>query len=140
MQDFEHCTPFFPPLSVLHNGQWENAPTGTASTAPNVARIFDPLAVNASHQCWSPGLIPLHPDQPYYSHKHYWRLPKTTLGGILSAAALRATFIPMANNELVKMLKVLHSFLILRKLGVDVGLSGDTGPSGEVKGEVVSGM
>ncbi|KAI0285395.1 hypothetical protein BGY98DRAFT_945711 [Russula aff. rugulosa BPL654] len=76
-------TAFSPPLSILHNGQWENAPNQTVPTTPNAAYIFDSLAVKASGQLPSPGAIPLHPDQPYYSHNRYWRLQHTTLSGIL---------------------------------------------------------
>jgi len=117
LEGFTHCTPFFPPLSMLCNGQWENAPTGTASTIPNVAYIFDPLSVNASHQPQSPSLIPLHPNHLHYLHRQYWRLPKTTLGGILSAAILHAMTTPTigttANQELLLMLRSLYAHLIL---------------------------
>jgi hypothetical protein len=124
------CSDFFP-LSILRNGQRENAPTGTASTGPNIAHIFDFLT-NASTQHPSPGQIPLHLDQPNYSHGRYWRLPKTILGGMLSAAVLRAINTPTANDEWLEMLMVLHSLLTLgKRRGVDVGLSGDAGPSGE---------
>jgi len=127
LQRLTHCTPFFPPLSVLHNGQWENAPTGTASTAPNVARIFDPLAVNSSAQHPSPSLMPLHPDHPDYSHKRYWRLPKTTLSGILSAVVWRVTALPFNDDDESGLVGILHALLVFRAFDIRAGLGGDAG-------------
>jgi hypothetical protein len=118
-------TAFSPPLSILHNGQWENAPNQTVPTTPNAAYIFDSLAVNASGQLPSPGAIPLHPDQPYYSHNRYWRLQHTTLSGILSAVILHSSSGPSTADDL-KMVRVLHDLLKNRKAG---GV--DAGPSGE---------
>jgi len=132
LRDVTYCTPFSPPLSILRNGQWENAPTRTASTAPNVAYIFDPLAVYATGQRPSPSLIPLHPDHRDYPQKRYWRLPRTSLGGILSAVVLCAINSPSTADDELEMVRVLHRLLTLKKAGgVDAGLSGDAGPSGE---------
>ena len=118
-------TSFLPPLSVLHNSRWEKAPTRTSSTAPNAARIFDSLALNNSGQRPSPSLIPLHPDQPHYSHKRYWRLPGTALGGILSAVVLRAIVSPSSADDELEMVRFLHGLLVVRKSGLDAGLSGE---------------
>jgi hypothetical protein len=122
LQDIYLLTAFPPPLSILHNGQWEDAPSQTAATAPDVARIFDPLAVNSSGQSPSIGYIPLHPDHPNYFERRYWRLPKRTLGGILSAAILRAMDSPATGEEL-EMVRDLHDLLTLKMGGnVDAGL------------------
>jgi hypothetical protein len=119
-------TSFFPPLSILHNGQWEKAPAWTVSTAPKVARIFDSVTVNVLGQQPSSALIPLHPDQPHYSHKRYWQLPKTALGGILSAVVLHAILSPSTADNELNMVRVLYSLLTLRKWGgVDAGLSSE---------------
>lgn len=133
LQDFTHCTPFFPPLSILHNGQWGNESTRTPSIAPNVARIFDSLAVNASGQRPSPGVIPLHPDHPHYPQKQYWRLPKTTLGGILSAVMwhVRANLFTADRSDELRMVELLHCLLTLKEFSVDAELTSDTGSSGE---------
>jgi hypothetical protein len=100
---------------MLCNGQWESASTQTASTAPNVAHIFDPLSVNVLGQCPSPGLIPLHSDQPHYSHKQYWQLPKIALGRILSAVILHAIVSPFIANDELEMVRVLYGLLVVRK-------------------------
>jgi hypothetical protein len=121
LRELSYPTPFFPSLSVLHNGQWENAPTGMAPTAPDAARIFDSIAVNStSGRHPVPGLIPLHPDHPNYSDKLYWRLPKTTIGGILSAAAWKVIMTPPSTNESFKMLQILYHGLGLKATGIDL--------------------
>ena len=119
---------------TVDNGQWEPAPTQTASTAPNIACIFDAIAVNTSDQCPSPSLISVHPDQPNYSLRQYWWLLKSTLSGILSAVVLHVLLSPSTADDELEMVKVLHSILTLRKrYNVSTGLSGDrsTGPSGD---------
>jgi hypothetical protein len=78
-----------------------------------VAYIFDSLAINASGQKPSPGIIPLGID-PHYSHKHYWRIPNASPGGILSAVALRAVFSLSTTDDELGMVKVLHNHLILK--------------------------
>ena len=117
-----------PSLSILQNGQWENAPNQTVPTAPNVAHIFDPLAINGSDQFPSFGFIPLYPDNPQYSQKRYWQLQNVNLGGILSAVILHGVLTPCGpyTNDELKMVKVLFSLLTISKLdGVDAGPSGE---------------
>ena len=128
LQDVTITSSFFPPLSSLCNGRWENAPSRTALTASNVAYIFYPLAINASGQNPSPGLISLGTD-PHYPHKLYWRIPGASLGGMLSAVALRAVFSLSANNWEVEMIKALRSRLTINKFAV--GISGKDRGRGE---------
>jgi len=129
LRNVDFMAGYFPPPSVLRNGRWEDARTRSTSTGPNVARIFDSLAVNDSGQRPSPGLIPLHPDHPHYSPKQYWHLPKTSLGGILSAVVLRAMNSPSTADDELEMVRALHMLLRRRRMGgVDAGPSG---PSGE---------
>jgi hypothetical protein len=52
-------TPYSPPLSIIHNGKWKLAPDQNASNDQNVARIYDPLAVNTLGQVLSPDIIPV---------------------------------------------------------------------------------
>jgi hypothetical protein len=100
MQNVTISTSFFPPVYTLNNGLWERAPNQDLSTSPTVAHIFNPLAVNASHQHPSPGLIPLHSDQPQYPHKLYWRLQNASLGGILATIVFRAVVNSTISDEL----------------------------------------
>jgi hypothetical protein len=73
----------------------------------------------------SPGLIPLHSDQPQYSHKLYWRLQHTSLGGILAGVISRVILNASHTDEL-EMAKELHSILTRRRPhGVDVVPSGE---------------
>ena len=77
----------------------------------------------------SPGLIPVHPDQPNYSHRRYWRLPKRALGGMLSAVILRAIISPSTADDELGMVRVLYGVLTLRNRG-SVGAELSAGPSG----------
>jgi hypothetical protein len=116
LQDVTISTSFFPPVYILSNGLWVKAPNQTVSTGPTVAHIFDPLSVNASHQHPSPGLIPLHSDQPQHSHKLYWRLQSASLGGILSAVMFRAVVSSSLADEL-EMARGLRRILKRRSRG-----------------------
>jgi hypothetical protein len=55
-------------------------------------------------------MIPVHPDHPQYTHKRYWRLQETSLGGILSAVILRSLSGPSTADEL-KTVRVLYDLL-----------------------------
>ena len=108
-------TPFFPSPSILHNGQWENALTQTTSTASNFVYVFDSLTINVLGQHPSAGLIPLHPDHPHYLDKRYWRLPTTTLSGILSAVMWHTIFSPSTADDELRMIRGLYGLLIVKK-------------------------
>ncbi len=135
LQDVTISSSYFPPLSFLHSGQWGNAPNRTSSrpsTASDVAHIFDSLAINAGQKP-SPGLIPLSID-PHHPHKQYWRIPKASPGGMLSAIVLRSL---SSTDEMLGIVRYLHALLILlliqkKRDGLDVGLSrGSRGGKGQ---------
>ena len=80
-----------PALSILHNGHFIAAPVNILRTTPNVARIFDVIAVihaDPPHV----GYIPLLPRDPAFRHKRYWRLP-TQIGPILAALVDRVRYV-----------------------------------------------
>jgi hypothetical protein len=115
----------FPSLSILSNGQWVSAPPETAPTAPNTARIFD-ARINDPPE--SLGVIPLYEGHPQDSQTRYWRLPKATLGGILSAGMLRAVISSSdVDAELVRV-RILYGHLQI--LYAETG-AGPPGPSGD---------
>jgi hypothetical protein len=128
--DLSISTCHFPGLSILRDGQWIPARLQTSPTTPNVARIFDALALPAMGATRNPGIIPLHASQPEYSQTRYWRLPKTTLGGILSAVMLRAINRTHEGCEELGLAKALYSLLSLQETGVGTSASGSGGPGG----------
>ena len=128
--DLSISTCHFPGLSILRDGQWIPARLRTSPTAPNVARIFDALALPATGATRNPGIIPLHASQPEYTQTRYWRLPKTTLGGILSAVMLRAINRTHEGCEELRLAKALYSLLSLQETGVGTSASGSGRPGG----------
>jgi hypothetical protein len=120
LQDVTVSTSFFPKLSILCNGRWENAPDRTV--APNAAYIFDPLVVNVSDQHPSFGLIPLHTIHPQHPYKRYWRLQNASLCGILSAVILRSNLSAVTHKDVVRLLYS-HLFLMKTPIVSDSGSS-----------------
>ncbi|KIM86748.1 hypothetical protein PILCRDRAFT_4640 [Piloderma croceum F 1598] len=76
-------TSHLPNLSVLENNRFIFAPDNISPTAPNVAQIYDVLAVINTNPPKRFGQIPLSPQDPEFQHRRYWRLPKM-IGAILT--------------------------------------------------------
>lgn len=81
-----------PALSILHIGHFIAAPANILPTTPNVARIFDVIAVIHADPPLQVGYIPLSPKDPAFRHKRYWRLP-TQIGPILAALVDRVRYV-----------------------------------------------
>jgi hypothetical protein len=122
-------TPVFPELSILQEDQWVSAPISTLPNAPNAARIFDVMDFPAGIPCGASGDIPLSTDHRDYHQKRYWRLPKSTLAGMLTAVMLRAISTSSMAEEELERVRILYSYLILKKSGRLSG-GGSGGPSG----------
>jgi hypothetical protein len=131
-------TPHLPDLSILQNNRFIAAPANMLPTAPNVARIFDVVAVIDARPLRQFGHIPLSPEDPAFRHKRYWRLP-TKIGPILAALVDRVRYIVDGCEEIV-VARQIHSILILNLDGIPVprpplsqpgsGRSDGSGPSG----------
>jgi hypothetical protein len=132
--EFKITTSSFPCLSILTNGEWVPAPPHTLPTAPNVARIFDARAVPVGNHPESFGIIPLCATHPQFSQTRYFRLPKQSLGAVLSALLLRVILHPPVGEE-TRLAHGLYAVLAWRQLGfgdlAGTRLSGGgSGPSG----------
>ena len=64
-----------PPLSILANSNFVPAPPGTPADAPNVARIFDVLALVNTEPQLTEASIPLTNKEHDFGQQRYWRLP-----------------------------------------------------------------
>ena len=64
-----------PNLSILGADGFDVAPPGTSPGDPNVARIFDVIALPSSPIPVVLGQIPLSPSNPEFAHRRLWRLP-----------------------------------------------------------------
>jgi hypothetical protein len=64
-----------PNLSILSTDGFDLAPPGASPGDPNVARIFDVIALPSSPIPVAFGQIPLSPSNPEFAHRHLWRLP-----------------------------------------------------------------
>jgi hypothetical protein len=64
---------------------------------------------------WIDGSFSLHKNYSDYSQKWYWRLPKSTLGGILGALVLRARD-SVSDIEEVQLAKNLYGRLLTAKV------------------------
>jgi hypothetical protein len=83
-------TSHLPNLSVLENNHFIFASDNTSPTAPNVAQIYDVLAVINTNPPKRIGHIPLSPQDPEFQQQRYWRLPKM-IGAILAVLIERVT-------------------------------------------------
>ena len=63
-----------PNLSILGADGFDLAPPGTSPGDPNVARIFDAIALPPSPIPVALGQIPLSPSNPEFAHRRLWRL------------------------------------------------------------------
>jgi hypothetical protein len=64
-----------PELSVLRAAGFEPAPASISARDPNVARIFDVLALPPSPLPVCYGQMPLSPSNPKFAHRRLWHLP-----------------------------------------------------------------
>lgn len=64
-----------PNLSILGADGFDLAPPGTSPGDPNVARIFDVLALPSFPNPVALGQIPLSPSNAEFAHRRLWRLP-----------------------------------------------------------------
>ena len=118
LKDHILLTPHLPDLSILQNNRFIAAPANMLPTAPNVARIFDVIAVIDAKPLRQFGHIPLSPEDPAFRHKRYWRLP-TKIGPILAALVDRVRYIVDGCEEIV-LAQQIYSILILNLDGIPV--------------------
>jgi hypothetical protein len=64
-----------PPLSILTNNDFVPPPPDTPPDSPNVARIFDVLALVSADPQLNEASIPLTNKDPDFEQQRYWRLP-----------------------------------------------------------------
>ena len=87
-----------PPLSILTNMQFVTAPTGTAPDSPNVARIFDVLALVNTNPPINESSIPLSSTDHDFQPRRYWRLPVKP-EAVLAALIQRLPFARYAGDS-----------------------------------------
>lgn len=107
-------TQHVPPLSILRNKHFEDAPEGTSPVDDNVARIFDVLAFVAPGPPMSHGVIPLSPGNDIFEQKRYWRLP-VSIEGVFAALIARLGYHPYRSREAARARKI-SNILLLRYL------------------------
>jgi hypothetical protein len=76
-------TMHLPDLSIIRGQKFVDTRSRTSATARNVARIFDPLALDANAQ-ENLGIIPLSSEDQGFQEQRYWRLP-IPLGAVFTA-------------------------------------------------------
>ena len=138
LKDHILLTSHLPDLSILQNNRFIAAPANILPTAPNVAQIFDVIAVIDTKPLRQFGHIPLSPEDPAFRHKRYWRLP-TKIGPILAVLVDRVRYVVDGCEE-IAVARQIHSILILNLDGIPVprpplsqpgsGRSDGSGPSG----------
>jgi hypothetical protein len=72
-----HCIPtmHLPTLTIIRNRLFVPAPRRTSATKPDVARIFDVLALVGTDPPISMSFVPLSPQHIEFNQQRYWRLP-----------------------------------------------------------------
>jgi len=122
-------TPHMPHLSILRRGRFIRASARTSATAENVARVFDPLAVDhcTPQNC---DTIPLSPKHPQFKEQRYWRLP-------IPAPAVFAALVARLQYDLsgckdIELATFIRDTLSLGRIGGIVALDpkDGSGPSG----------
>jgi hypothetical protein len=106
--------PVFPHLSILRDNQWVPPPSEATPATQHVARIFDARSLPARGFDISLSFVPLYAGHPQFRETRYWRLPKATLEGVLSAVMLRAVVGPTIGDELL-IAKALYGWLIYQQ-------------------------
>ena len=118
LRDHVLLTPHLPDLSILQNNRFIAAPVNILPTAPNVARIFDAIAVIDAKPPRQLGHILLSPEDPAFRHKRYWRLP-IKIGPILAALVDWVRYLVDGCEEVVVARRI-HSILNLNLDGIPV--------------------
>jgi hypothetical protein len=116
-------TPYLPSLSIICGAQFVVAPANTSATAKNVARIFEPLAIDDDTP-FNIGAIPISPHDQAFEEKRYWRLP-VPAAAIFAALIARLQYDSSDREDMVLANKIL-TILMLKCYGP----SGGVGPSG----------
>jgi uncharacterized membrane protein YgcG len=118
-------TPYLPSLSIIRGTKVVMARANTSTTAKNVARIFEPLAVGDDTPI-NLGMIPISPRDKAFKEKCYWRLP-VPAAAIFAALIARLYYdlsycedITLANKILTNLMLKCH----------DIDDAGGGGPSG----------
>lgn len=111
-----------PNLSILGADGFDLAPPGTSPGDPNVARIFDAIALPSSPIPVAFGQIPLSPSNPEFAHKHLWRLP-IPFPVILTALFSVLTNVWDSEVEEIKLALDIRALLQVSKLKLPLKLS-----------------
>jgi hypothetical protein len=105
-----------PDLSILHGDQFVPAPADTLPDAPDVARIFDVLAISdgVDTPTYSIPLLPAHPE---FTHRRYWRVPARP-EVMLMILMERIRHVTDPGCEEIKHARIIYCILNLNKVGV----------------------
>ena len=120
-------TTHLPSLSIKHGTKFVVAPPNTSATAMNVARIFDPLAIDVDTPL-DAGIIPISPDDEAFEEKRYWRLP-VSAAAIFAALIARLQYDLSDCEDIILANRILAS-LISNRHGVGGGAGGPSGGRG----------
>ena len=116
-----------PNLSILGADGFNLAPPGTSPGDPNVARIFDVIALPSSPIPVALGQIPLSPSNPEFAHRRLWRLP------IAFPVVLTSFFSFISNvwtSEVEEIRLALEIRVLLQMSKLDLSLPGPSDGSG----------
>jgi hypothetical protein len=105
-----------PDLSMLHGDQFMPAPADTLPDAPDVARIFDVLAISDGVDTPTYS-IPLLPDHAEFTHQRYWRVPARP-EVMLMILMDRIRHVTDPGCEEIKHARIIYCILNLNKVGV----------------------
>jgi hypothetical protein len=105
-----------PDLSILQGDQFIPAPADMSPDAPDVARIFDVLAIpdGVDAPTYS---IPLLPDHAEFTHQRYWRVPARP-EVMLMILMERIRHVTDPGCEEIKHARIIYCILNLNKVGV----------------------
>ena len=119
-----------PNLSIFGADGFNLAPPGTSPGDPNVARIFDVIALPSCSVPVALGQIPLSPSNPEFVHRRLWRLP-IAFPVILTAffSCLRDIF--KSEVEEIRLALDIRALLALQLSGLDLLLPGPSDGSGD---------
>jgi hypothetical protein len=117
-----------PSLSILGADGFDLVPPGTSPGNPNVARIFDVIALPSSPIPVALGQIPLSPSNPEFARRRLWRLP------IAFPVILTTLFSFISNvwtSEVEEIWLALDICVLLQLSGLNLPLSGPSDGSGD---------
>ena len=122
-----------PHLSILGADGFDLAPPGTSPGDPNVARIFDVIALPSSPIPVALGQIPLSRSDPEFAHRRLWHLP-IAFPVILTTLFSFLTHVWDSQVEEIELALQIHALLQVSRLNLSLsGLSDGSGESSNDK-------